>query len=251
MKMPLKIIITISYVFMILLNALANILPIAGVSTGEISDRYGNLFAPAGLTFSIWGVIYVALLVYVISVWFNVIGTDNKNVGLFFALSSLLNGLWILAWHYELLLISIVLMIGILISLIYIATNIKENETNMRIIFHIYFAWITVAMIANITTFLVSIQFSFLMSDVYWTFIVLWIGVIVFLTTGYTFKSVTYMLVGIWAYAGILIKHLTYFNQLYPLIILTLWGSLAIMGSMAVYLIYPKTKSKTNTFTHT
>ncbi len=30
--------------------------------TGELSDRYPNLFVPAGFTFAIWGLIYLLLL---------------------------------------------------------------------------------------------------------------------------------------------------------------------------------------------
>jgi hypothetical protein len=47
-------------------NALANALPIAGRTTGEVSDMYPNLFTPAGITFSIWGVLYLGLLIFVV-----------------------------------------------------------------------------------------------------------------------------------------------------------------------------------------
>jgi hypothetical protein len=114
----------------------------------------------------------------------------------------------------------------------------------MRIYFHVYFAWITVATIANVTTFLVSIQFQFLLSDVYWTLLILWIGVIISLLSANRFKSVTFLMVVIRAYIGILIRHLTDLNQAYPLIVLTLWGSLAVLSSMVVYLLYPKLKLK-------
>jgi hypothetical protein len=45
---------------MIVLNVLANALPLGGRTTGEISDAYPNLFAPAGYTFAIWGLILPA-----------------------------------------------------------------------------------------------------------------------------------------------------------------------------------------------
>ena len=54
----------VTYLFMILLNGLANALPIGGVGTGEVSDKYFDLFAPASVTFSIWGLIYLLLLGY-------------------------------------------------------------------------------------------------------------------------------------------------------------------------------------------
>src|SRR5699024_1050869 len=65
----LKILVTISYIGMIAVNALANLLPLNGRTTGEVSDAYSNLFAPAGFTFSIWGVIYVLLAGFVVYQW--------------------------------------------------------------------------------------------------------------------------------------------------------------------------------------
>lgn len=50
-----KILVVVTFAAMLTANALANILPINGKSTGEVSDSYSNLFAPAGVTFSIWG----------------------------------------------------------------------------------------------------------------------------------------------------------------------------------------------------
>ena len=52
---------TITFILMVTVNALANLLPLNGLTTGEVSDSYPNLFAPAALTFSIWGVIYTGL----------------------------------------------------------------------------------------------------------------------------------------------------------------------------------------------
>ena len=56
---PVKALVLATYLAMITMNALANIVPIGGRTTGEVSENYTNLFAPTGLTFSIWGVIYL------------------------------------------------------------------------------------------------------------------------------------------------------------------------------------------------
>ena len=45
----------------IVVNGLANALPLNGQSTGAISDRFQVYFVPAGYVFSIWGLIYLAL----------------------------------------------------------------------------------------------------------------------------------------------------------------------------------------------
>jgi hypothetical protein len=64
---------------MISANALANILPVNGVSTGQVSDAYQNLFTPAGLTFSIWGLIYLLVAGYVLYT-LGFFQADNDNV---------------------------------------------------------------------------------------------------------------------------------------------------------------------------
>ena len=47
-------------------NGLANALPINGIQTGKISDKYFTLFTPAGYVFAIWGVIYLGMLAYMV-----------------------------------------------------------------------------------------------------------------------------------------------------------------------------------------
>ena len=56
----------IMYLFMITTNILANALPINNMTTGDIADKYPNLFQPVALTFSIWIAIYLLLFVYII-----------------------------------------------------------------------------------------------------------------------------------------------------------------------------------------
>ena len=46
----IKIITAVTFAAMVAVNALANILPINGVNTGQVSDAYPNLFAPASIT---------------------------------------------------------------------------------------------------------------------------------------------------------------------------------------------------------
>jgi len=87
-----------SYILMVTVNALANILPINGVNTGQVSDAYPNLFAPAGVTFSIWGVIYILLGIHVLyqlglfrDKGFTAHRTGPETLARLFILSSLAN----------------------------------------------------------------------------------------------------------------------------------------------------------------
>lgn len=60
---------TAAFAAVLAVNALANLLPIGGKTTGEISEQYANLFTPAGYTFAIWGLIYLLLGIFVVYGW--------------------------------------------------------------------------------------------------------------------------------------------------------------------------------------
>ena len=51
---PVKALVAVTYLAMVGMNVLANVLPLNGRRTGEVSDAYPSLFTPAGVTFSIW-----------------------------------------------------------------------------------------------------------------------------------------------------------------------------------------------------
>ena len=116
----LKYISLILYSLMVYTNYLANALPIGGVTTGEVSDLLDNLFTPTGFTFSIWGIIYLSLFIFLISLFR--ISEEQKpfisKVLFLFNINSLLNISWIFAWHYMLFPLSLIIMLGLLYTLI-------------------------------------------------------------------------------------------------------------------------------------
>jgi len=218
----LRIFNLVAFVIMVTVNALANALPLNNMSTGAISDAYPNIFAPAPLTFSIWGLIYLLLglfILFQLGVFNGKSGADYKTIkriGGWFIISSLLNAAWIFSWHYLMIPVSMVLMVGILISLIITYHTItsepltKKERYLVKLPFSIYFGWITVATIANATTLLVSFGWNgFGISEVVWMFVALAAGVAIGVTTMIKKKDVAYGLVILWAYIGILNKHLS------------------------------------------
>lgn len=220
----------LAYATMVAVNYLAVLLPLGGRSTGQISDNYQNLFAPAGYAFSIWGLIYILLGIY------SVYQLRRKNdelvekVDRFFIANAFLNASWIFAWHYNIIWLSVIIMIALLITLIKIADifsqhTITPKETLIvRLPFSIYFGWITVATIANITVFLVSIGWNgFGFSDSFWTLVVLSVGALIGSWRMFHDRFIPYGLVLIWAYSAILYKHLSGsgFAGKYPHIIWT------------------------------
>lgn len=223
----------ITYLAMVGVNFLANSLPINNRSTGAISDAYPNLFTPAGYAFSIWGLIYLLLAGYVVY-QFTKSGQKKgrlfKKINNFFIISSLANISWIFAWHYDRIGLSVFIMLALLLSLIKIAGILHGEELKPKeklfisTPFAVYFGWITVATIANITVFLVAIGWNgFGVADFIWTSIVLLVGVLIGILRLQKDKNVAYGLVLIWAYLAILFKHTSAsgFDGLYPSIIAT------------------------------
>ena len=160
------------FIIMVIMNGLALSLPLNGKTTGELSNKYPNLFVPAGLTFSIWSVIYILLFafcIYQIRSLFNRKPDSHlamilEAIGYLFIMNATFNALWILTWHYEILPLSILAMLGILVTLIQINKNLKHVQPYLsgglkfvvKASFGIYFGWICIATIANVTAILVG-----------------------------------------------------------------------------------------------
>ncbi len=244
----LKITTLLAYGVMVVVNYMAVALPLAGRDTGAISDSYPNLFAPAGYAFSIWGLIYTLLLIYVMyQFWRNdtLVGKINRV----FVTNALLNALWIFAWHYDLIWLSVVIMIGLLTTLIRIADVLRLRDlTNkdrllVRLPFSVYFGWITVATIANITVFLVSRGWNgFGLSDSFWTVAVLLVGTLIGAGRMLRDRVIPYGLVLVWAYIAILFKHLSAngFGGQYPSIIWTVGLCLTVFLGTIVFIAIKK-----------
>ena len=131
---------------MVVMNYLANALPLNNKTTGQISDAYSNLFVPAGITFSIWGIIYLLLAIYCAAQFSERLQNVSESIGWLFAISCVLNGLWIVSWHYEKLPVSLLIMLGLLVTLIFINIMIKELPFGItKAAFGIYLGWICIA----------------------------------------------------------------------------------------------------------
>lgn len=225
-----RLIALLTFLFMLVMNALATTLPLNGQSTNEISDRYDTLFAPIGVTFAIWGIIYLALGVYTVVQ----LVADNpliREITPWFIVSNLLNGVWIVAWHYELLWLAAVIIVALLLVLIKINILTTKQRTELgssltiRMPFALYFGWITVATVANVSALFVQVGLGggFWFSPEVWTIVILIVAALIGIVTSWVNTSPAYVAVFVWAYWGILSRHLssTGWDQQYPSIILT------------------------------
>ena len=118
----------VALVAVLTVNALANILPINGMNTGQISVLYPSLFTPAGFTFSIWSVIYLLLIVFAIGQFKIKEQPYFKELSMWFLLSCFANASWILVWHYLLTTASVAVMLLLLYSLTRIFLLLTANQ---------------------------------------------------------------------------------------------------------------------------
>jgi hypothetical protein len=238
-------------------NGLANALPINNKTTGELSDQYPNLFVPAGLTFSIWGLIYILLAIFVIYSLFVTFrkGTVEtsfiKNIGVLFFISCLANMGWIFAWHYEIVPLSLVIMLVLLGALlaIYLRLRIGKSDSTttekylVHLPFSVYLGWITIATIANVTALLVDINWNtFGRGEPFWAVVVIIVGIAIALSILFTRKDIFYCLVVDWALLGILLKRLADSTPVQSVIVTTIVGmaliTVGIIGQIVRKKVY-------------
>ena len=222
------------------INGLANALPLNGQTTGEISDRFQVYFVPAGYVFSIWGLIYLALIGFAV---YQALPAQRENprlrrVGSLFALSCVANVAWLFLWHYEVFALTVVAMVALLLSLIAIYLRLEIGRTQVstaetlftRVPFSIYLGWITVATIANVTSFLDYVNWSgWGISPEAWTVIMLIAATGIASAVALTRGDVAYMLVIVWAFAGIGVKHAGT-----PVVATAAWAATAAAALMLV-----------------
>ncbi len=213
----LKILNVLALIAVLGVNYLSNALPINGMRTNVISDKNYNEFAPAGVTFSIWGVIYALLIA--VMIWQFVYKNEAKEDAIskisgLFILNCLLNITWLFLWHYEILAVSVVVMLGLLYTLVHINTIISDkflpqtpSKTLLKAAFGVYLGWICIATIANITTWLVSIKWDALgYSLTFWASTVIGIGALIATYITWRFHNMFIGLAVIWAFIGIILK---------------------------------------------
>ena len=233
-------------------NYLANALPIGGVTTGEVSDLLDNLFIPTGFTFSIWGIIYLSLFIFLISLI--KINEEQKpflsKVVVLFNINCLLNITWIFAWHFKIFPLSLIIMLGLLYTLILISTLIKTCHKELKssylynissFSFNIYFGWITVATVANFTGLLVSLEWGgFGISHELWTSFMIVVAAIIASITFIKNRAIWYLLPIMWAFYGIYYRHTVYLDSEYPLVINTLLLGISILIILVISSIFFK-----------
>ena len=236
-----------SYLLMIVINAFADLIPIGGNTSAEVSVRYSNHFLPSPITFLIWPLIYLLLLlfsIYQAGTLFqqNKTGVSNKEIvagkiGMLFILSCLLNSSWLLAWHFHQIGLSAIIMIILLITLILIhqrlsiaITPVDENErTFVWLPFSIYLGWISIACMSNIAAWLVSVGWNgFGVAQSWWAIALVVLGTLISVLMIFKRHNVFFGLTVIWAFAGIALKQFQESGK---------WNNIALSALLSSFLL--------------
>jgi benzodiazapine receptor len=237
----------ITLLITLVVNYLANALPLNNLDTGQISDSYPVLFTPAGYVFSIWGLIYLALIGFAV---YQALPAQSENpgikrIGLWFSAANIFNAAWIFAWHYQVLVISEILMLGLLVSLLVIYTRLGIGKTSVSLResifthfpFSLYLGWISVATIANTSIMLFDAGWNgFGLSPEIWTILVLTVGALLGILMVRFRNAITYPLVIMWAFVGIYAKPTS------PDMIATAAGTAALI--VLIYLVFSMLRAR-------
>jgi len=167
---PAQFAVVAALIVTLVMNTLAVVLPLFGRSTKEISDSYPSFFTPAGLTFSIWSVLYLSQIAFAV---YQALPAQASNpriraVRWGFVAACLFNAVWIVAWHGLVVWASMILMLGLLGSLIvaYNRLEIGVSPSNageswlVRVPISLYLGWITVATVANAVALLLTLGWN-------------------------------------------------------------------------------------------
>jgi benzodiazapine receptor len=224
----------------LIVNVLAVTLPLNGQDTGEISDRFQVYFVPAGYVFSIWSIIYIGWIAFLI---FQFLPSQKENprlrrLGYLFALSNLANAAWLFCWHYNQFGLSVLVMLTLLGLLIagYLRLDVNRSRVSrleywsVDVLFSVYLGWITVATVANVQDWLYFVGWDgFGIPGQIWAVIMLVVASLLGLAMAITRRDVGYLAVLIWAFIGIAVKQASV-----PLVATSAWIAAAFMLGLAI-----------------
>jgi hypothetical protein len=219
---------------------------------GEVSDEYPSLFTPASSTFAIWGVIYILLIAFAAYHLFHAwkhppdhdANRDLKKIGYQFAINNICAALWLIFWVHDQLLYSVLLILVLLVTLIILHQRLRmhnhsrsfANKTFTQLPLSVYLGWITVATIADISSWLTAIRWNgWNVSPINWALTM--IAVTVLLTVGVINrkKNVAFGLVVIWGLYGIMQMRIAVDKEDYQPIIWLIQGGIVIIAGACLF----------------
>lgn len=198
----------IATLIVLAVNAAASLVPINGYSTGELSALYPTGFTPSGWAFSIWSLIYLGLLAFSCASMFGALAlrTRASRILVPYLLNAAGNAGWIFAWHYRLVALSVVLMLGILATLVVITTRLRRMARpsvaewfTIDAPMSLYFGWITAATLVNVGTLFYAWQsYPFALTMEQWALVSVAFATAIYVWMAATTRDLVYCAVFVW-----------------------------------------------------
>lgn len=239
----------------ILVSYLSNSGYYNGQTMASISAKYENLFTPQGYAFSIWGLIYIALIGFVI--FFKLpenpiapISKAYKAISLYFSLSCIFNMLWVICWLEDYTGLSVLIMILLFLSLLKVSLSIPFyikalkikglSAAMIRYPFQLYSGWVSLALLANLSVYITKLNlFTSTLAPEYWAIGMLTLACLLHLYMLWAKNMPLFTLVAPWTLIAIALKN----QPISPLIYsLAISASLVLLASIATQSIYKMIK---------
>ena len=254
----------LNFIFFIIAFAVSNLSQLkifGGVTNADISNKYDTVFTPAGITFAIWGVIYLSLFGFTIYHLIKAYQDDENSeasvailkIGNLFIINNIATTFWVFAFAYEYILLSMILIIIQLITLlmIFIKLNLWDTQQSFKnklftqFPLSIYFAWLCVANVANISLYLVSIGVSnlFGLTEVQWATALVCVVTLISLFIIGKKKNISFGLVVMWALYGIQLKRTAIDPVEFASLIKLCWMGIGILAITSILELFKTTKS--------
>lgn len=196
----------------LVINTLGALGFINGLSQKEISDMFVTLITPSPSTFSIWSVIYSLLIISIIVM---IVKKDDSyyksavnQISTLFWISCILNIAWIVAFSYVQIELSVLFILGFVITLSLICRKLLKIQDSKRwllpLSFGIYTGWLFIATVVNIAAMLVKIKWNgFGIAAEIWAIIILIIAILLVIAVLLKIHNAAFPLPIAWAYFGI------------------------------------------------
>jgi len=199
-----------------------------------MSNENANLFTPAGYAFSIWGIIFLGMIV--LSLFCIIKNTGSSLMRNNFVYANICNALWVVAFTYEYFFLALIIMLCILIFLHRIILQIIKSEHKpslfITIPISLYAGWISVATIANSSFYLKYIGWNGSpFSESIWAVIMVSIAGILYAYMIRKHALITYTGVGVWALTAIAVRYAEVKNVIY-------YAALLITIALVITVLY-------------
>ena len=218
--MPFRILNLISVIIMISANILFEVLPLNGISTAQVSNAHDTILTPPGFTFSIWGLIYLWLLLgglFQAGLFYTKKDADNPDliyaVKSLFPIACLIDIVWLVMWHYELILLCLIeivlLWLALLLVYLRLLPEIRTLKERLFLLcpISLFLSWISAASLLNLTVLIHDSSSDMLgLGMLPWSIAVLLI--LFAISEFFIIKYADYVfgLTALWVFAGIITR---------------------------------------------